>query len=75
MTTRHRSVIRVDGTPYRAELEEGPHNWSAHVPALPGLVVTGSDRAELTARLREAIAFHVEGLQQRGERRMRAAAG
>jgi predicted RNase H-like HicB family nuclease len=63
--TTHRSIIRVDGAAYQAVLEEGPRNWSAHVPALPGLVVTGAGREELKARLREAIAFHLEGLERR----------
>lgn len=34
-------------------------NFSAHVPALPGCVSTGSTPGEIKANIKEAIAFHV----------------
>jgi predicted RNase H-like HicB family nuclease len=69
MSITHHSTITVHGKPYRAVLEEGLHNWSAYVPALPGLAVTGGNREETKARLREGIAFHLEGLERQQQRR------
>jgi predicted RNase H-like HicB family nuclease len=43
-------------------IEQADHNFSAYVPDLPGCVATGSSRAEVLAEIREAIAFHLEGL-------------
>jgi predicted RNase H-like HicB family nuclease len=43
-------------------IEQADHNFSAYVPDLPGCVATGLSRAEVLAEIREAIAFHLEGL-------------
>ncbi len=40
--------------------------WSAYVPALPGLGVTGETRAEVEQLIREGIPFHLEGLAEEG---------
>ncbi len=40
--------------------------WSAYVPALPGLGVTGGTRAEVEQFIREGISFHLEGLAEDG---------
>jgi predicted RNase H-like HicB family nuclease len=39
----------------------------AEVPSLPGCISQGSTRAEALANIQEAIALHVEVLQERGE--------
>ena len=39
----------------------------AEVPSLPGCVSQGRTREEALANIREAIALHVEVLQERGE--------
>ncbi len=52
---------------YAVVLERGDHNWSAYVPNLPGCIATGKTREETLAVLREAIAFHIEGMQLHGE--------
>lgn len=52
---------------YVVILEEGERNWSAYVPDLPGCVATGKSRAAVLKRIREAIEFHIEGLQEAGE--------
>ena len=39
----------------------------AEVPSLPGCVSQGRTRDEALANIREAIALHVEVLQERGE--------
>ena len=40
--------------------------WSAYVPALPGLGVTGETRAEVEQLIREGIPFHLDGLAEEG---------
>ena len=47
--------------------EHGPDNWSAYVPDLPGCIATGKTREEIEQQIREAIEFHIEGMQQHGE--------
>ncbi len=47
---------------YVAVLEQGPRNWSAYVPDLPGCVAAGVTREETERLIQEAIEFHVEGL-------------
>jgi predicted RNase H-like HicB family nuclease len=45
---------------YTVLFERGERNWSAYVPDLPGC-------EETEQRIREAIAFHIEGLEMDGE--------
>ena len=52
---------------YAVLYERGERNWSAYVPDLPGCVATGKTRDETEQRIREAIAFHIEGLKLGGE--------
>jgi predicted RNase H-like HicB family nuclease len=52
-------LILVEGGP--------PSNYSAWAPDLPGCVATGDDIDECAQTLREAIAFHLEGLAAAGE--------
>lgn len=40
--------------------------WSACVPAVPGLGVTGETRAEAERLIREGIRLHLEGLTEEG---------
>ena len=47
-------------------IERGPTSWGAYVPALPGLGVVGKTRAEVEQLIREAIPFHLEGLEADG---------
>jgi predicted RNase H-like HicB family nuclease len=42
-------------------------NYSAYAPDLPGVVATGDTLEECEAEMREAIAFHIEGLRLAGE--------
>ena len=46
--------------------ERTDNNFSAYVPDLPGCVATGATVAETEAAIREAIAFHIEGMQEDG---------
>jgi predicted RNase H-like HicB family nuclease len=51
---------------YMVVVERGEASWGAHVPDLPGCVVVGETREEALRLIREAIAFHIEGLCQDG---------
>ena len=46
------------------EKEEG--NYSAYVPDLPGCVATGDTIETVEREIRDAIRFHIQGLQQEG---------
>jgi predicted RNase H-like HicB family nuclease len=48
---------------YAIVIEKAEGNYSAYVPDLPGCVATV---AEVETEIREAIAFHVEGLREDG---------
>jgi predicted RNase H-like HicB family nuclease len=52
---------------YLVVVEKGPTSFGAYVPDLPGCVVAGETRDEVLALIREAIAFHIEGLKQDGQ--------
>jgi predicted RNase H-like HicB family nuclease len=51
---------------YAVVIENAGRNFSAYVPDLPGCVATGITVGEAEAAIREAIAFHLEGLRQEG---------
>ena len=48
-------------------IEEGPNNYSAYVPDLPGCVSTGRTLAEIERNIREAIEYHIEGMIEDGD--------
>jgi addiction module HigA family antidote len=52
---------------YLVILEKGPTSYGAHVPDLPGCVAVGETEEEARTLIREAIAFHIEGLRDAGE--------
>lgn len=51
---------------YAIVIEQAAANYSAYVPDLPGCVATGNTVAETEAQIREAIAFHLQGLREDG---------
>lgn len=51
---------------YAIVIERTENNFSAYVPDLPGCVATGATVSETEAAIREAIAFHIEGMQEDG---------
>ena len=51
---------------YAIVIEKADSNYSAYVPDLPGCVATGATVEELESEIREAIAFHLEGLRDDG---------
>lgn len=42
-------------------------NYSAHVPDLPGCIATGGTVAECEVNIKDAVAFHLEGIREAGE--------
>ena len=52
---------------YLVIIETGSTSFGAYLPDLPGCVATGSTEEEAEAQIREAIAFHLDGLRQDGE--------
>ena len=52
---------------YMVIVEKGPNSWGAYVPDLPGCTAAGETREEVVTLIREAIEFHLEGLQADGQ--------
>ena len=51
---------------YAIVIEKAEGNYSAYVPDLPGCVATGATVAEAESEIREAIAFHLDGVREDG---------
>ncbi len=51
---------------YTVIFEKGPSSWGAYVPDLPGVIATGISWEEVEVLIREAIEFHLEGLNEEG---------
>ncbi len=51
---------------YLVVLEHEGNAWGAYVPDLPGCVAAGESREEVERLIREAIAFHIEGMREDG---------
>ena len=51
---------------YLIILEPTDNGYSAYSPDLDGCVAAGDDRAETIALMKEAIAFHLEGMGAEG---------
>jgi predicted RNase H-like HicB family nuclease len=49
---------------YAIVIEAAEGNFSAYVPDLPGCIATGKSVEETEESIREAIAFHLEGLRE-----------
>ena len=51
---------------YAIVIEKAAANYSAYVPDLPGCVSTGVTITEVESEIREAIAFHLDGMREDG---------
>lgn len=51
---------------YLVVIETTQSGFSAYSPDLPGCVSTGQTREEVEQNMREAIAFHLDGLREEG---------
>ncbi len=52
---------------YLVIIEKGESSWGAHVPDLPGCIAVAETRKEVTALIKDAVDFHLEGLHEHGE--------
>jgi predicted RNase H-like HicB family nuclease len=52
---------------YAVVIEKAEKNYSAYVPDLPGCIATGLTIKEVETEIREAIAFHIEGMRADGD--------
>ena len=53
---------------YLIVIEPTKTGFSACSPDLPGCISTGRTREEVEANMREAIAFHLDGLREEGQK-------
>jgi predicted RNase H-like HicB family nuclease len=53
---------------YLIVIEPTQTGFSAYSPDLPGCVSTGQTREEVERNMREAIAFHLDGLREDGQK-------
>ena len=51
---------------YAVVIEKAGDNYSAYVPDLPGCIATAGTVPEIEREIRDAIRFHIEGLQEDG---------
>ena len=51
---------------YLIIIEKTDGGFSAYSPDLEGCIASGSSREEVEKNMQEAIAFHLEGLQEEG---------
>jgi predicted RNase H-like HicB family nuclease len=51
---------------YLIVIEPTDTGFSAYAPDLPGCVSTGETRQEVEEHMKEAIAFHIDGLREEG---------
>lgn len=51
---------------YAIVIEKAEGNYSAYVPDLPGCIATGATVEEAEDSIREAIAFHLDGMRVDG---------
>ena len=51
---------------YLVIIEKANDNYSAYSPDVPGCIATGRTLSEVKKTIREAIKFHIEGLQEDG---------
>jgi len=51
---------------YAVVIEKSESNFSAYVPDLPGCVAAGATLEEVEREIRDAIAFHLEGMREDG---------
>lgn len=52
---------------YVVIFEKGENSYGASVPDLPGCIAVGETMKEVKELIAEAIAFHIEGLQEDGD--------
>ena len=51
---------------YAIVIEKAGNNYGAYVPDLPGCIATGETVEHVKTEIRDAIRFHIEGMQEDG---------
>lgn len=51
---------------YVIVIEHAGANYSAYAPDVPGCIATGDTAEDTVAMMREALAFHFEGMRNQG---------
>lgn len=51
---------------YLVIFEKANSNYSAYSPDIPGCIATGKTRREVERNIKEAINFHIDGLNEDG---------
>ena len=51
---------------YLIVIEQGETGFSAYAPDIPGCIATGSTRDDVEREMKDAIAFHLDGLRAEG---------
>ena len=51
---------------YAIVIEKTATGYSAYVPDLPGCVTTGRDQVEAESEIKDAIRFHIDGMEEDG---------
>ena len=49
---------------YAVVYEHSKNNWSAYSPDVPGCIATGKTRDEVEQNFKDALTFHIEGLEK-----------
>ncbi len=52
---------------YAVVFERTPNNYAAYAPDVPGCIATGKTWDDIQTMIKEAIEFHIEGLQLDGD--------
>ena len=52
---------------YLVIVEQGPHNYSAYSPDVPGCASAGDTVEETLAHFRDALQMHLEGILEDGD--------
>lgn len=52
---------------YAIMVEKSPSGYAAYVPDLPGCVAVARTEREVRALIRDAIAFHLEGMREEAD--------
>lgn len=53
---------------YLIVIEKAGKNFSAYIPDVPGCVATGKTAADTKQAIKEALAFHLEGMAEDGQK-------
>jgi predicted RNase H-like HicB family nuclease len=61
-------MMDMRSTKYTAIYAKTKTGYSAHIPDLPGCIATGRTLDLTKRRMREAVALHLQGMREDGEK-------